>query len=78
VVWDAEDRRVFVCGGDGRLAVFEQDDADHYRALAPVATPPASKTCLWAPRLHRLYLAASPGESKSMAQLVWVDVPPRP
>ncbi|MDB5442591.1 MAG: hypothetical protein JWP73_967 [Phenylobacterium sp.] len=77
VLWDAQDRRIFVCGGDGHLAVFEQDDADHYRALPPVATPPASKTGIYVPELHRLYLAASPGETKSMGQLVWLDVAPR-
>ena len=77
VAWDPAGRRVFVCGGDGRLMVVEQDDANRYRALAPVATPPAAKTCVYVPQLHRLYLAASPGETKSMAQLVWVDVPPR-
>ncbi|HEV2530515.1 hypothetical protein [Phenylobacterium sp.] len=77
VLWDPTGRRVFVCGGDGRLSVIEQDDADHYRELAPVATPPAAKTCVYVPAMRRLYLAASPGETKSMAQLVWVDVPAR-
>jgi hypothetical protein len=77
VLWDEGDRRIYACGGDGRLAVFEQDDADHYRALPPIATPPASKTCVFVPSLNRLYLAASPGDTKSMAQLVWVDFEPR-
>ncbi|MDB5476660.1 MAG: hypothetical protein JWP49_2171 [Phenylobacterium sp.] len=77
VVWDPTGRRVFVCGGDGRLQVIEQDSPDSYRALPDVATPPAAKTCVYAPSMHRLYLAASPGETKSMAQLVWVDVAPR-
>jgi DNA-binding beta-propeller fold protein YncE len=77
VLWDAGNRRIYVCGGDGHLAVFEQDDADHYRALPPVATPPASKTGIYVPGLNRLYLAASPGESKTLAQLVWLDVAPR-
>lgn len=77
VLWDAGNRRIYVCGGDGHLAVFEQDDADHYRALAPVATPPASKTGIYVASLNRLYLAASPGESKTLAQLVWLDVAPR-
>jgi DNA-binding beta-propeller fold protein YncE len=77
VLWDPTGRRVFVCGGDGRLSVIEQDGADRYRELAPVATPPAAKTCVYVPAMHRLYLAASPGDTKSMAQLVWVDVPPR-
>ncbi|MFI4964323.1 MAG: YncE family protein [Caulobacterales bacterium] len=76
-LWDPVGRRIFVCGGDGRLLVVEQDDADHYRALAPVATPPASKTGIYVPSLNRLYLAASPGDTKSMAQLVWLDVDPR-
>jgi DNA-binding beta-propeller fold protein YncE len=76
-IWDPASRRIFVCGGDGHLAVFEQDDADHYRALPPVATPPASKTGVYAPSLNRLYLAASPGDSKTMAQLVVLDVDPR-
>lgn len=73
-IWDPGDRRLFVCGGDGQLAVFEQDSADHYRALPPVATPPASKTGIYVPSLHRLYLAASPGDTRSMAKLVWLDV----
>lgn len=77
VLWDPVNRRIFVCGGDGHLLVVEQDDADHYRALPLVATPPASKTGIYVPSLNRLYLAASPGDTKSMGQLVWLDVDPR-
>jgi DNA-binding beta-propeller fold protein YncE len=77
VLWDPVNRRVFACGGDGHLLVVEQDDADHYRALPLVATPPASKTGIYVPSLNRLYLAASPGDTKSVAQLVWLDVDPR-
>lgn len=77
VLWDPVGRRVFVCGGDGHLLVVEQDDADHYRALPLVATPPASKTGVYVASLNRLYLAASPGDTKSTAQLVWLDVDPR-
>jgi hypothetical protein len=77
VLWDPVNRRIFACGGDGHLLVVEQDDADHYRALPLVATPPASKTGVYVPSLNRLYLAASPGETKNMAELVWLDVDPR-
>jgi DNA-binding beta-propeller fold protein YncE len=77
VLWDPDNRRIYVCGGDGHLAVFEQDDADHYRALPLIATPPASKTGIYVAGLNRLYLAASPGDSKTLAQLVWLDVQPR-
>jgi DNA-binding beta-propeller fold protein YncE len=77
VIWDAGDRRIYVCGGDGHLGVFEQDDADHYRDVGQVQTPPASKTGIFVPDLKRLYLAASPGDSGSVAALVWLDVDPR-
>ncbi|MHB8529895.1 MAG: hypothetical protein ACYC8V_10350 [Caulobacteraceae bacterium] len=77
VIWDAPDRRVFVCGGDGRLAVFDQDDADHYREVQEVPTPAAAKTGIFVPALHRLYLASSPGASGSPAALIWLDVTPR-
>jgi hypothetical protein len=77
VLWDPAGRRIFACGGDGRLAVYEQDDADHYRPLPMVATPAAAKTGIYVPELHRLYLAASPGDTGGLAQLVWLDVDPR-
>lgn len=77
VLWDAGERRVFVCGGDGHLQVIEQQDADHYRALPLIATPAAAKTGIYDPALHRLFLASSPGDSGSMAQLLWLSVEPR-
>lgn len=77
LLWDAADRYVFVCGGDGHLQVIEQEDANHYRALPLIDTPAAAKTGVYDAALHRLYLAASPGDSGSMAQLVWLSVAPR-
>ena len=51
-------------------------------------TPTTTATCaggdaarredrILVPSLNRLYVAASPGETKSMGQLVWLDVDPR-
>ena len=77
-IWDAANRRIYVCGGDGNLGVYDEDDANHFRRLADVKTPPASKTGVLAPALHRLYLATSPGQRGTPAALVWLDVPPRP
>jgi hypothetical protein len=77
VVWDEGGRRIFVCGGEGQLAMVEQLDADHYRPLPTVATPVASKTCIYVKSLNRLYLAASPGDTSNPAQLVWIDLPRR-
>lgn len=56
-IWyDAAHRRILISGGDGFISVIAQQDADHYRALAPVRTAPGGRTSLLVPGLHRLYL----------------------
>lgn len=76
-IWDPANRRVYVCGGDGRLMVVEQDSGDAYRVADMITTPVASKTGIFVPSLNRIYLAASPGEGKTPAGLVWFDLKPR-
>lgn len=76
LLWDAGDRRIYACGADG-LGVYEQDSPDRYRDVGRVATPPASKTCIYVPSLRRLYFAASPGKTQTPAALVWAEVAAR-
>jgi DNA-binding beta-propeller fold protein YncE len=54
--YDAARRRLYVTGGAGAISVIARQDADHYRALAPVATPAGGRTSFFAPSLNRLYL----------------------
>lgn len=74
VVWDAANRRVYVAGGQGYVSVVQQDDADHYREVAKVTSLPGAKTAVLDASARRLWVAASPGESKAMGKLLWFDV----
>jgi len=55
--YDAAHNRVYLCGGEGCISVFEQIDADHYKPIAKVATAPGARTCLFVAETNRLYLA---------------------
>jgi DNA-binding beta-propeller fold protein YncE len=77
IVWDAANRRIYVTGGEGYIGVFEQDDADHYREAARVRSLPGAKTSILDPAQHRLWVAASPGETGAMGKVMWFDVAPR-
>ncbi|MDB5721976.1 MAG: hypothetical protein JWP15_2594, partial [Alphaproteobacteria bacterium] len=77
IVWDPDNRRIYVTGGEGYIGVFEQDDADHYREVAKVTSLAGAKTAILDPAQHRLWVAASPGESGAMGKLMWFNVAPR-
>jgi DNA-binding beta-propeller fold protein YncE len=77
VVWDAANRRIYVPGGDGHIAVFQQNGPDRYERLALVASAPGAKTAILAPSLSRLYVAASPGEARTGGAVLRFDVTPR-
>jgi DNA-binding beta-propeller fold protein YncE len=77
IVWDPGNRRIYVTGGEGYIGVFEQDDADHYREAAKVTSLPGAKTAILDTAQHRLWVAASPGETGAMGKLMWFDVAPR-
>jgi DNA-binding beta-propeller fold protein YncE len=42
--YDSERKRVYVCGGEGYISVFQQEDADHYKLLAKVQTAIGART----------------------------------
>jgi DNA-binding beta-propeller fold protein YncE len=60
--YDAALKRIYLPGGDGYLGVYQQVDPDHYTELARIPSAPGAKSGIVVPQLHRLYLAASPGE----------------
>lgn len=74
VIWDATHRRVYALGGEGFIGVFQQDDADHYRELERVPTAPGAKTGILVPELNRLFVAVSPGEGRTGAAILRLDV----
>ena len=64
MAFDPVKKRIYVPGGEGYIAVYQQKDADHYDLIAKVPSAPGAKTCLLVPELNRLYVAVSPGEGK--------------
>jgi DNA-binding beta-propeller fold protein YncE len=77
VVWDAANRRVYVPGGDGYLAVYQQEDPNHYREIARIKTLPGAKTAILDPSRKRLWVAASPGDSGAPGKLMWFNIAAR-
>jgi hypothetical protein len=74
VVFDEANHRIYVLGGEGRIGVFHQIDADHYQEMPSVASEAGAKTGILVADQHRLYVAVSPGEGKSGAGVIWYDV----
>lgn len=75
IMFDQKNRRIYLAG-DNVMAVFQQNDADHYQELAPLATAVGAKTAILIPEKNRLVVAVSPGDEKTGAALLWLDVTP--
>jgi DNA-binding beta-propeller fold protein YncE len=73
VYYDSGRQRIYVPGGEGFITVIQQNDADHYQALAKIPTVTGARTGLWYEKRDRFYLAV-PASSKQGAAL-WVYAP---
>jgi hypothetical protein len=58
--FDPETKLVFNSFGEGSIAVFHQDSADNYTALASIQTVQGSKTMALDTGTHRLYVPSMP------------------
>jgi DNA-binding beta-propeller fold protein YncE len=74
VLFDKARKRIYALGGEGYIGVFAEKDADHYEELPRVASAPGAKTGILVPELDKLFVAASPGESKAMAAVLIYNV----
>jgi DNA-binding beta-propeller fold protein YncE len=60
VVFDAAASTIYSANGQsGTITAIHQDDADHYRVSATIATQVSARTLTLDPKLHRLYLSAA-------------------
>jgi hypothetical protein len=57
IFYDAPSSRVYFSGSTGNLAVFHEDDPDHFRLLGKVPTGAIAKSGIWIPELKRYYAA---------------------
>jgi DNA-binding beta-propeller fold protein YncE len=58
VFYDNRHRRIYASGGEGAVAVYRQQDADHYGEAGRIETLKGARTSLFVPELNRLFVAA--------------------
>jgi sugar lactone lactonase YvrE len=75
VQYDESSHRLYVPGGEGYMSIYDTSDPNHLKIVEKVTTAPGAKTALLIPARHRLFLAVSPGESKTMAKVLTYEVP---
>jgi hypothetical protein len=69
--YDAAHKRIYMSGGDGEIAVFEQRDADHYSLIAKIPSVPGASTSFFVPELNQLYVPATPYSGQPSAVQVF-------
>src|ERR1700688_4174447 len=57
IFFDTPSQRIYFSGSTGTLAVFYEDDRDHFRLLGKVPTGAIAKSGIWIPELKRYYAA---------------------
>jgi DNA-binding beta-propeller fold protein YncE len=58
VFYDPARKRVYATGGEGSISVYQQQDPDHYRQIAKLATVKGARTSYFSPDLNKLFIAA--------------------
>jgi hypothetical protein len=71
VFYDPARKRVYVSGGEGAVAVLQQQDPDHYQEIARLPTVKGARTSLFVPELGRLFLAVRKQGSEDAAIRVY-------
>jgi DNA-binding beta-propeller fold protein YncE len=74
VQYDEATHRLYVPGGEGYLEIYDTSDANHLKVVEKVTTAAGAKTALLIPKMHRLFLAVSPGDTKAMAKVLTYEV----
>jgi DNA-binding beta-propeller fold protein YncE len=74
VQYDSISHRLYVPGGEGWMGIYDTSNPNGLKLVEKVTTAPGAKTALLIPSMHRLFLAASPGETKNMAKVLTYEV----
>jgi DNA-binding beta-propeller fold protein YncE len=57
IFYDAPTKRIYFSGATGTLAIFHEDDPNHFVLLGKVPTGAIAKSGIWIPELKRYYAA---------------------
>jgi len=55
--YDQRRKRLYSSDGEGKVIVYQQQDADHYSQIAEIETVKGARTSLFVPQLSRLFMA---------------------
>ncbi|HVT30775.1 MAG TPA: WD40 repeat domain-containing protein, partial [Lacipirellulaceae bacterium] len=55
--YDRPTRRLYVCGGNGFVFVYQLEDTNHFTCIARIPTASGARTALFVPRTARLFVA---------------------
>jgi len=72
VFYDKTRKRIYASGGDGGISVFQEEDADHYKESARIATVKGARTSFFSADLDRFFLAVRRQGAQSAAIEVFV------
>jgi len=76
IYYDAERKRIYASGGEGFISVFQQTDADHYEAVAKIATAVGARTSAYSGKVgkkafDRLYVAVPARAERGAEVLIY-------
>jgi hypothetical protein len=66
--YDAANKWIYVSGGEGRVTVISQTNADMYNVVGQVTTAPGARTSFFVPETRTLYVAV-PHRGQQKAEL---------
>jgi hypothetical protein len=71
LAWDAANQRIYVACGEGVISVVQQDDADHYRTVAKIASAPEARNSVFIPETGEFCVTVPEHDNQSAALLVY-------
>jgi DNA-binding beta-propeller fold protein YncE len=71
VFYDPEAKQIYATGGEGKISIFRQEDADHYKEIASIPTRSGARTSFFSPETRSLFVAARRQGSESAAIYVY-------
>ena len=71
IFYDVATKRIYASGGEGKVSVFQQQDANQYSQIANVPTRSGARTSLFSPESRSLYVAARQQGAEAAAVFVY-------
>jgi YVTN family beta-propeller protein len=69
IFYDANNKRIYISGGEGAISVFEQTDPDDYRSMGKINTAEGARTSLFAPDWENILFLAVPQRGSQQAEI---------